>query len=123
MYLMIDNYRNIEAALKELEDFLVSMGLSDESVFDSKLVASELITNVFRHSSGTAQLFGEVSDGSVKIKVCSSKPYTPPDKSDCADVYEESGRGLYIIDSISEERFSSPDGGICVTVSAKYRRK
>lgn len=123
MYFRIDNYQNMEAALKELEDFLVNMDLSDESVFNSKLVASELIANVFQHSTGTAQLFGDVADGTIKIKVCSSMPYTPPDKSDCADVYEESGRGLYIIDSISEKRFLSPDGGICVMVSAKYRHK
>lgn len=123
MYFRIDNYQNMEAALKELEDFLVNMGLSDESVFNSKLVASELIANVFQHSSGTAQLFGEVAEDFITIKVCSSEPYSPPDKSDCAGVFEESGRGLYIIDSISEKRCLSPDGGICVTVSAKYRRK
>lgn len=113
----------MERALKELEAFLTDCGLTDESVFDGKLVASELISNVFQHSSGSARLESEIAGEDVKIKVSSSKAFVPPEKSTCSGVYEESGRGLYIIDCISEKRFCTSDGGICVSIKATFVKR
>jgi len=122
MYFRIDNYKMLESALKEFESFLIKSGLSDESVFDSKLVVAELVTNVFQHSSGAAHLESDLSAEDVIIKVRSATAFVPPEKSCCSDVLDENGRGLYIIDSISEKRYTSPDGGICVAVKIKYNK-
>lgn len=120
MYFELENYKMLEGALKEISAFLKSMGLSEDSVFDSKLVVTELVTNVFQHSTGAAYVEGELDGDTVKIKVRSSTSFVPPEKSLCSGVLEESGRGLFLIDSVSEERSCSPDGAVCVRLKVNY---
>lgn len=122
MYFELDDLKKMERALKEIDGFLKQMGLADESIFDSKLIVTELVENVFRHSEGVAYVESELSGDTVKIKVRSSVSFTPPEKSTCSGVLEESGRGLFLVDSISQERFCSPDGGICVRLKVRYNK-
>ena len=101
----------------QMERFLLERKISSEQIFDCRLVANELIGNVFRHSKGVARLCMAVKNGFVEICVYSTEEgYTPPKTSSCSDVYAENGRGLYLIDSICYERVCTQDGGIMVKI-------
>ncbi|MBP3434030.1 MAG: hypothetical protein J6K50_02030, partial [Clostridia bacterium] len=62
MIFEVKNYAAMQDAISQFCRFLVSENVSSESVFDSRLVANELVSNVLRHSDGEAKLHGEVKD-------------------------------------------------------------
>lgn len=121
MYVELKNYDMMENAIKRLCDFLQNNNVSEESIFNSRLVTSELVSNVFQHSDGTAFLSWDITDEKINIRVKSTSYYRPPEKSCCSDVYAEGGRGLYIVDCVSEKRTFSNGGEICVTLKTVYR--
>lgn len=116
MILKIENYPSMHEAIENLCRFLQENCVSEESVFHSKLVASELLGNVLTHSGGFAFLHSEIRDGFVEITVNSSVQYTPPVKSVCADLYAEHGRGLFLIDAVAVERTTTGSGDILVKI-------
>ena len=116
MVFEIENYVALRCAVEELCKFLSSENVPSERVFDSRLVAYELLGNVLKHSGGSARLQGELVNGYVELKIASEIPFIPPDKSSCADVYAEHGRGIYLVDRICEERTLTEDGGIFVRI-------
>jgi len=116
MFFEIKNSDALQNAWNTLCSFLTEHNASNDGVFNSKLVVYELVGNVLRHSSGVATVQGEVENGYVKIEVRSSLPFVPPAQSRCSDVYAESGRGLFIVDKVCEERICTPDGGIQVKI-------
>lgn len=116
MFVEVKNYEALKAAIEQLSDFLAESEIPEDSVFDSKLVVSELVGNVLRHSDGVASLEGEIRGKFIELKICSSVRFYPPEKSRCSDVFSESGRGLFIVDNICAERSVSEDGSIKVRV-------
>lgn len=116
MIFEIENHLAMREALDELCLYLAQNGISPERVFDSKLVATELVGNVLRHSDGIAKLCGEIAGEFIELIVLSSIPFIPPKVSRKAELYAESGRGLYLVDSVCEERLSTSDGGIKVRI-------
>ncbi len=116
MIFEIKNHVAMREALDALCSYLAQQGVPPERVFDSKLVATELVGNVLRHSDGIAKLCGEIEGGFIELIVFSSIPFIPPKTSQKVEVYAEGGRGLYLVDSVCEERFSTGDGGIKVRI-------
>ena len=116
MIFEIESHLAMREALDDFCRYLVSNGVSPERVFDSKLVATELVGNVLRHSKGVAKLCGEITEEFIELIVLSSVPFVPPIRSEKAELYAESGRGLFLVDSVCEERFSTGDGGIKVRI-------
>lgn len=116
MFFEVKTKKALAEALSGLCEYLSGYGVSDGSVFDSKLVVSELVGNVLRHSDGVATLSGKVKDGFVELTVRSTVAFCPPEKSRCPDVFSESGRGLFIVDNVCAERTFSEDGSICVRI-------
>lgn len=116
MILRIDDRNALKGAIEELTAYLRAASASEEGVFHSKLVVSELVGNVFRHSEGGACVTLERSEEFVRLTVRATKPFFPPEKSTLSDVYAESGRGLFLVDSVCEERTTTERGEICVTV-------
>ena len=57
----VDNLKNMNDCLKPFLEFLRSFGVTDDDVFDSRLVSCELITNVIRHLGETANFEGGVN--------------------------------------------------------------
>ncbi|MBQ8323347.1 MAG: ATP-binding protein [Clostridia bacterium] len=112
----VNDRKTMQAAIAALCRFLDEGGLSADRIFDSRLVASELLGNVFKHSDGIARLQGEIRDGFVEIAVWSSAAFVPPELSRCSDVYAEHGRGLYLVDRICEERTATDEGEIVVRI-------
>ena len=55
--------------MKRLSEYLEESDIPEENVFDSKLVVSELVGNVLRHSDGVASLEGEIQGEFIELKV------------------------------------------------------
>ena len=88
----IKNAAALQSALAELTKFLSEAGVSEEQVFDSKLIACELLGNVLRHTDGEAGLLSEIKDGHIELKILSQSLFALPEKIRCSDVFEEHGR-------------------------------
>ena len=121
MFIEVKNYEALKEAMKQLCDFLAESDVPEEDVFDSKLVVSELVGNVLRHSDGIASLEGEIRGNFIELKVHSSVRFCPPEESCCPDVMSEGGRGLFIVDSVCTERTFTEDGSIRVLIKISGR--
>lgn len=116
MFIKVQNREAMKRAISVLTDFLFERDVPEDCVFYSKLVVSELIDNIFRHSDGDASLTGEVKGEFIELTVNSSAYFCPPTESRCSDVYAESGRGLFLVDSVCAERTATEEGGIKVRI-------
>lgn len=116
MVLTIKTRLELDNALARLEEFLSAQKIGDEHIFHSKLVLSELVGNILRHSQGFAHFHSELKDGFIQLKIYASDCFLPPKQSKCSDVFAESGRGLFLVDSVCFERTYTDDGGIKVLI-------
>ena len=116
MVLTIKTRLELNAALSRLDEFLSAQKIADESIFHSKLVMSELVGNVLRHSQGFARFHSELKNGFIELKIYASDCFLPPKQSACSDVLAENGRGLFLVDSFCFERSYTDDGGIKVLI-------
>lgn len=119
MKIEVENRLMMKGALYALCEFLSENGVSPERVFDSKLIASELVGNIFTHSQGKASVGVEILDGFVEMKIVSTTPFTPPKKTELVEVLSEHGRGLYLVDTLCYERLQTEDGAIVVKIRMK----
>ncbi len=119
MVFEVNNLSSMHEAIYGLCRYLQEQGVSSDLIFDSKLVASELLGNVLRHTQGGAKVKGEIKDGYFHLSVCSDVPYLPPIVSKNADVYAEHGRGLFLVDSVCVERTTLEEGAILVKLKIK----
>lgn len=110
----VTNSMTLQAALEELTSFLDEMGIDGERIFDSKLVACELLGNVLRHTDGETELRGEVKDGNIELKITSDFPFELPGKIVCSEAFCEHGRGLFLVNELCEGQVFSESDGIRV---------
>ncbi len=116
----IETFEELHSALKELAAYLTENGASDEGIFKSKLAVSEIVTNAMRHSSsGAAKVEWQVKGSLCELKITSLPPYAPPKECKCVDVMSENGRGLYLVNELSETCAVSKNGTLTVTVKIK----
>ncbi len=112
----IDDLKNMSASLKAFAEMLRGFGVAEEDIFASRLVSSELISNVIIHGGEAAELNCELLDGKICIKVLSSSfndvNLCPPKP----DVLAESGRGMYIVRSICLGEIERNDDGVKVFI-------
>ena len=54
MFFKVNNLKDLQEGMERLCEFLLQSDIPAESIFDSKLVVSELIGNVLKHSDGIA---------------------------------------------------------------------
>ena len=106
----------LQVALEKLTAFLLEAGVSSERVFDSKLVACELVTNELRHGKNGTDFSSEIKDGHVQIKIISKNGFKLPDKIVCSDVFSEHGRGLFLVNELCEGNIFEETDGICVKI-------
>ena len=69
MVIKIQNIEALQKALQQLANTLEQEGLSEENIFDSKLVACELLSNVLRHTDSETGLISQVADGHIELKI------------------------------------------------------
>lgn len=116
----IGTFEELHKALADLAVFLKENGANDDGVFKAKLAVSELVTNAIRYTeSGNAKVEWRVKGSVCELKITSLPPYAPPKECKCADVMSENGRGLYLVNSMSETCTVSKSGTLTVTVKIK----
>ncbi len=119
MYFEIDDFNALKTALHQMCLQFERENIPDEIVFNSKLVADELLSNVLQHGGGRAYLNAAREGDEIKLSVRGSNAYRPPEKSACADVSSERGRGLFLVDSYCVRREFSEREGIRVYIAIK----
>ena len=119
MLIEVKNQAALQQALDELCAFLTAADLSADLVFDSKLVACELLSNVLIHANERAKLQGEIKDGFIELKVFSSTVFVFPEKRNCPSALSEHGRGLFLVDSVCGQRVYSEEDGVRVLIEIK----
>jgi anti-sigma regulatory factor (Ser/Thr protein kinase) len=119
MFFEVKDIATLQKAIHDFCEYLEQREVPPACVFDSKLVAHELVGNVLRHSNGIASLHGEIANGFVQLKIASTIPFEPPKMSRCSDVFEENGRGLFLVDKVCAERTYTEDGAIRVLIKIK----
>ena len=113
------NPAEIQIQLEKLAEYLLLAGVSGEKIFESKLVACELLANVLCHAKEETGLQGEVKDGYIEMKILSKKPFELPQKITCSDIFCERGRGLFLVKELCEGQVFSEKGGIRVKIKIK----
>ena len=116
MIFEIDGYNALRLALHEMSRSLKGDNLSDGTVFNCKLVADELVSNALQYGGGSARFSFERCGDIVKIAVKSANEFRPPEVSSCSESFAERGRGLFLVDAVSEERRYSRQEGISVFI-------
>lgn len=114
MFFKVKNYATMQTALDELCAFLTESGIPQDLVFDSKLIACELLGNVLKYTGGESGLHGEIKDGYIGLKILSERYFALPEKIVCSDVFCESGRGLFLVHKLCDGRIVSDEEGIKV---------
>lgn len=115
----IRNFNALKKALHRMCETLFAENVPEETVFDTKVVATELVSNALQHGGGTAHFKAELSESEIRISVKSAKPFCPPERSVCSPVTAERGRGLFLVDAIGTSRQYSEQEGVCVVVLIK----
>lgn len=96
----VDDLKKMNIGLKAFAEFLRGQGVCDDDIFAGKLVSCELITNVILHGGEAAEFTGNVKGGRIIITVSADSLSGIELCRSVPDVFAESGRGLYIINSI-----------------------
>lgn len=99
----IDDILNIRDELCRLEGYMQTVTDNSGCIFKTRLVASELITNVLMHSKCVARIELEYADNSFVISVESEKPFEIVRQDKFISAFDENGRGLMIIDALCEK--------------------
>ena len=116
MWLEVKTLTDLRRAAETLCSGWAERAIPQDKIFDCRLVVNELVGNVLRHSDGIAFVASSVEDGSVEIRIRSTKPFFPPLASVCSPTEAESGRGLFLVDNVSVSRIVTEDGEIKVLV-------
>ena len=117
MIFEIYNYETLRAAVDKFCVFLSEKQVGQEKIFDARLVLFELLGNVLKHSDdGKAELCGAVSGEYVEMRIITEKTFYLPENSSLAEVNAESGRGIFLVDSVCEKRVYNEDGDLIVYI-------
>ena len=116
MFFKVKDYAALQSALDELSQFLAMRDISKEQIFDSKLVACELLGNALKYAQGETALEGAIRDGFIELKILSESFFALPKKIVCADLFSEHGRGLFLVNQICEEQIAAEEDGIRVRI-------
>jgi anti-sigma regulatory factor (Ser/Thr protein kinase) len=121
MVIKIQNIEALQKALQQLANTLEQEGLSEENIFDSKLVACELLSNVLRHTDSETGLISQVADGHIELKILSEVFFKVPEKITCSDLNAEHGRGLFLVEQLCAGAIESEKDGIRVRIKIEKK--
>ena len=114
----IYDYNALKSALNTMCARLDSEAVPQETVFRSKLIADELLSNAIRHGGGGAAFRVECDGGRITLCVKGTVPFRPPERSTCSPADAESGRGLFLVDHFGKRGYSE-EKGITVVIEIK----
>lgn len=112
----VDDLKQMSERLKNFAESLRGFGVAEEDVFASRLVSSELLSNVLLHGGESADFECGVEDGRICIQVfsasfCGVNLNPPP-----PDVLAETGRGMYIVRCLCFGEIERNEDGIKVYI-------
>ena len=110
---------SLQTTLDEFCRALAEWRISQEKIFDCKLIACELVGNVLKYANGQAGLRVELLEGGVRIKALSETYFALPENIVCSGLYAESGRGLFLVNSLCEGQIAAEKDGITAVVKLK----
>ena len=106
----ITDKESLRLALDEVKAQFMKAGLDGVCLFHSKLVFSELASNVVRHTEKGGEIQVEVRTERVEFTLTGEASMSMPQTSQCSPATAESGRGLFLIDSVCDSRENTDDG-------------
>lgn len=115
----IDDINEMNGSLKAFLEYLESENVDADSVFDSRLVSCELISNVLKHCGETAYFNGSLTCEEVIIAVRGGTPVGIISQPALPDIFAESGRGLYIVNAVSGGNVRVQGDKVIVTIKRR----
>lgn len=112
----VKNLNELREVARALSVFLLENEVPRELAFDGRLIISELVANVLKHSRSVARIEAAVNGSEVVLTVYAEDGSLPPQRSVCSEVTAESGRGLFLVDRLSAKRLVTEDGGVRVII-------
>ena len=114
-----------------LEEAMQAGGFRDEDILDTQLAVEEAITNVIMHGykqkGGVIRIAGDVTDGTIEIRIeDSAPPFNPlsiPEPDLDADISERriGGLGIYLIRQVMTGLAYRHEAGKNILVMTKKR--
>ncbi len=111
----IDSYSALKEALRRMCAALSEDDVPDGIIFESKVVANELLVNALRYGGGRAYFNMRREGSAIRIAVRGECAFCPPERAAMADADAEHGRGLFLVDALSARRtYSESEGTIVI---------
>jgi len=103
--IIVSELEGIRAAVAEaLTDARAHGLLSEEKIFDIKLSLNELLTNSVKYSgTGSSVMAYCFRDGFFCCSIADNGPGFDATDHRCPELFQESGRGVFIVDCIADE--------------------
>ncbi|MCD8307177.1 MAG: ATP-binding protein [Clostridia bacterium] len=98
----VGNMESMSAQLKAFSRILRESGINEDDVFSCRLVACELLSNVILHGGETASFESELKPDVIEITVTADCQNDVQSYHALPDAMAEHGRGLYIVNIVSE---------------------
>ena len=117
--IIVSEPAGIRAAVTEAISDARENGLvSEEKTFDIKLSLNELLTNSVKYSgTGSAILTYCFKEGFFCCSIVDNGRGFETSELRCSELYEESGRGVYIVDCIADElRYNKKGNGVYLRI-------
>lgn len=119
MFFKVNDCTTLQDALDGLCKGLSARGVEEERIFDCKLVACELLSNVLKHGDGKAELQLTLDSDHVALKVLSKTSFRLPKQIACSDILSENGRGLFLVNTLCEGEIFTENEGILAKIRIK----
>ena len=117
--IIVSELAGIRAAVAEaLTDAREHGLLSEEKTFDIKLSLNELLTNSVKYSgTGSSVLTYCFRDGFFCCLIVDNGCGFDSTENRCPEIYQESGRGVFIVDCIADElRYNKKGNGVYLRI-------
>jgi anti-sigma regulatory factor (Ser/Thr protein kinase) len=105
--------------------YLQARGQDDADYEAAELIFGELVGNVVRHAPGEIAIRVDWTDGEMPVlTVCDRGPGFRIRRVLPADLFAESGRGLFLVGVFGDDLrvYGNPGGGSCVSVRLRIAR-
>lgn len=116
MFFQVDDYKALRNALARMCETLEREAVPEDAVFNCRLIANELLVNALQYGGGSAAFSARRDGDRLRISVRSATGFRPPVVTVCSDADAERGRGLFLVDALSEARGYSEEEGISVVI-------
>lgn len=119
---------SVRAASLQVREFLVARGLAEETIAALELVLVEAANNAVEHSTGEARelpirIEASIGAREVEVRICDHTPgFEWPEQAELPDDDSESGRGIFLIQSLMDRTsYLRGRGENCLVLTKAYQ--